>query len=66
MNLRTERHADVMTAGVTYPNLGVTGTYAVSADGRGTATITNANNGGAMKIVFYLLSNNEARVLGNG
>jgi hypothetical protein len=55
---------DVMTAGVTYPNLGVAGTYAVSADGRGTATITNANNGRAMKMVFYLLSTKEARVLG--
>jgi hypothetical protein len=56
---------DVMTAGgLTYPGLAVTGTYTVSADGRGTATISNANNGGAMKMVFYLLSTKEARVLG--
>jgi hypothetical protein len=55
---------DVMTAGVTYSGLAVTGTYAVSADGRGTATISNANNGGPMKMVFYLLSTRDARVLG--
>ena len=55
---------DVMTAGATYSGLAVTGTYAVTADGRGTATISNANKGGAMKIVFYLLSTREARVLG--
>jgi hypothetical protein len=55
---------DVLRAGgVTYRGLAMTGTCTVSADGRGTATISNANNGGAM-MVFYLLSTQEARVLG--
>ena len=56
---------DAMTAGgLTVPGLAVSGTYSVGADGRGTATITNTSNSGAMKIVFYQLSTKEAVVLG--
>ncbi len=55
---------DVMTGGTTYPALSLSGTYSVGTDGRATATITNNSNGGVMNVVFYLVSPQEARILG--
>lgn len=52
---------DVSSGSGVFPNLAITGTYAVSADGRGIATLSSPLN--PITIAFVMLSNQRALVV---